>query len=115
MSERSDPTDLSDLDATASARAVREGRVSPRELVDAAGPRLEQVDPQLHVLLRERFAAAREEAAGDLPDGPFRGVSLLLKDIGALEAGEVTANGTSFLRDVRWPASSALATQSGCS
>lgn len=111
MSERSDPTDLSDLDATASARAVREGRVSPRELVDAAIARLEQVDPQLHVLVRERFAAAREEAAGDLPDGPFRGVPLLLKDIGALEAGEVTANGTSFLRDVRWPASSALATQ----
>jgi amidase len=39
-------------------------------------------------VIRTRFDLARKEAAGDLPDGPFRGVPILLKDIGCMVAGE---------------------------
>src|SRR3712207_7909879 len=44
---------------------------------------------------------------------PFRGVPLLLKDLGCHVAGEATNYGTSFLRDggVRWPTDSYLARQ----
>lgn len=100
--------DLADLGATGSAELVRSGQASPRELVDAAIERLEKVDPELHVLVRERYDAARAEADGDLPDGPFRGVPILLKDLGCHVAGEVTAYGTSFLRELRWPSDSFL-------
>jgi amidase len=103
------PDDLSLLDATASAELVRSGQATPAELVDAAIARLERLDPQLHVLARERFEAARREARGDLPGGPFRGVPLVLKDLGAHVAGEVTAYGTSFLREVRRPETSHVA------
>ena len=97
-------TDTTWLDATACAELVRTGQASPGELVDAAVDRLLRVDPQLSALVRERFDAARAQARGPLPDGPFSGVPLLLKDLGCHLAGEATHYGTSFLRDADWRA-----------
>ena len=106
-------TDTTWLDATAQAELVRSGEASPKELVEAAIDRIERVNPQLNAVIRERFDAARAEAAGDLADGPFRGVPMLLKDLGCHVAGDATHYGTSFLRDadVRWPTDSYLARQ----
>jgi amidase len=95
-------TDTTWLDATDQARLVRTGQVTPAELVDAAVERARRVDPQLSALVRDRFDAARAEARGDLPRGPFQGVPLLLKDVGAHLVGEATHYGTSFLRDADW-------------
>jgi amidase len=104
-------TETTWLDATGQAELVRRGEVSPKELVEAAIDRIQRVDPHLGAVVRERFDAARTEAAGELPDGPFRGVPMLLKDLGCHVAGEATDYGTSFLRDagVRWPTDSYLA------
>ena len=99
------------MDATAQAELVRSGQASPAELVEDAIERIERVNPQLDAVIRDRFAEARKEAAGELPDGPFRGVPMLLKDLGCHVAGETTQYGTSFLGDVRWPADSYLAQQ----
>lgn len=85
-------------DATAAARDVREGKVSPAELVDDAIARIEKVNPQLNAVIHERFDKARAEAAGDLPDGPFRGVPLLLKDLGASSAGDPLHYGNRALK-----------------
>ena len=81
------------LDATAQADLVRRGEASPAELVDAAIARIEALNPRLDAVIRTRFDQARAQAAGALPDGPFRGVPILLKDLGCLVAGEVTAFG----------------------
>ncbi|MGY1783440.1 amidase [Geodermatophilus sp. SYSU D00698] len=104
-------TEPTELDATAQADLVRRGEVSPAELVDAAIARIEATNAQFAAVIRERFDAARAEAAGTLPDGPFRGVPLLLKDMGAHMAGEETAYGLGPLRDahVRWRRDSHLA------
>ncbi len=101
------------LDATAQAELVRSRQASPTELVEDAIERIERVNPQLDAVIRDRFADARKEAAGDLPDGPFRGVPMLLKDLGCHVAGERTDYGTSYLRDadVRWPTDSHVARQ----
>ena len=104
-------TDLAWLDATAQADLVRRGEASPKELVEAAIARIEAVNPQLDAVIRTRFDAARTEAAGDLPSGPFRGVPLLLKDLGCVIAGEQTAYGIGPMQEVRWPVSSYLAEQ----
>src|SRR6202167_1146935 len=79
------------LDATALAELVRRGEASPRELVEAAIARIEAVNPKLDAVIRTRFDAARREAEGPLPDGPFRGVPILFKDLGCTVAGEPTA------------------------
>jgi amidase len=101
------------MDATAQAELVRSGEVSAKELVEAAIERIERVNPQLNAVIRERFDAARADAGDTLPDGPFRGVPMLLKDLGCHVAGEETHYGTSFLRDaaVPMPTDSYLARQ----
>src|SRR5260370_22652652 len=99
------------LDATAQADLVRRGEVSPKELTEEAIARVEAVNPRLDAVIRTRFDAARLEADGDLPDGPFRGVPILYKDLGCSVAGEPTACGIGPLRDVARPVTSYLAEQ----
>ncbi len=91
-------------DATALAELVRTGQATPRELVDEAIARIERLDPQLNAVIHERFAAARAEADGDVPDGPFRGVPFLVKDLGCEMAGEPHSMGNQALKDVGYRA-----------
>src|SRR6202012_888458 len=81
------------------------------ELTDAAIARIEAVNPKLDAVIWTRFDAARQEAAGDLPDGPFRGVPTLFKGLGCTVAGEPTAFGLGPLRDFPFPVTSYLADQ----
>src|SRR2546430_13470316 len=95
--------DLALLDATAQAELVRQRHVSPRELVDAAIARIERVNPQLNAVIIQRFEKARAEAAApDLPDGPFRGVPFLLKDLICHSAGDPYHAGMRLLRELGW-------------
>jgi amidase len=80
--------DVANLDATAQAELVRTKRASPRELCDAAIARIERFDPELNAVIHRMFEQARREAASNLPDGPFRGVPFLIKDLGIAAAGE---------------------------
>jgi amidase len=106
-----DTTDLTWLDATAQADLVRRGEASPKELVEGAIARIEQLNPRLDAVIRTRFDAARAEAGGDLPAGPFRGVPILLKDLGATVAGETTAFGIGPMAEAAMPVTSFLAEQ----
>jgi amidase len=103
--------DMTWLDATAQADLVRRGEVSPKELTEAAIARIEAVNPRLDAVIRTRFDAARQEADGDLPAGPFRGVPILFKDLGCTVEGEPTAFGVGPMREVAWPVTSFLAEQ----
>jgi len=87
------------LDATAQAELVRSGQVSAAELVDAAIARIEKLNPTLNAVIHPLFERARTAAAGALPEGPFRGVPLLLKDLGAELAGTPFCEGTAFAGD----------------
>jgi amidase len=91
--------DLALLDATAQAQLVRDGVVSPRELVDAAIARVERVNPQLNAVIHPRFERAQAEADA-APDGPFRGVPVLVKDLDGELAGEPLHLGNGLLRDL---------------
>jgi amidase len=94
--------DLSRLDATAQAALVRSGEATPLELVDAAIERIERVNPDLNAVITPLFDGARAAAAGDLPDGPFRGVPFLLKDLSAHSAGDPFHEGMAFLKERGW-------------
>jgi len=104
-------TETTWLDATAQAELVRRGEVSPKELVEAAIARIEAVNPRLDAVIRTRFDRARAEAGGELPDGPFRGVPILLKDLGCMTTGEPTAFGLGPLAEMPWPVTTYLAEQ----
>lgn len=94
--------ELAWADACALAELVRTKQVSPIELVDAAIDRIEKLDPQINAVIHKRFERAREEAAGELPDGPFRGVPFLVKDAICTTAGDPYHAGTRFLKAAGW-------------
>ena len=90
---------------------MRTGEASPAELVDAAIARIEATNPELNAVIHTSFDDARERAAGELPDGPFRGVPFLLKDLGMAYAGDPLHMGMRALKEAgfRAPADSTLA------
>jgi amidase len=106
-----DVTDTRWLDATEQAALIRRGELTPKDLVEAAIARIEELNPRLDAVIRTRFDAARAEAAGDLPDGPFRGVPMLIKDLACSFVGEPTAFGLGPMREFPWPVTSYLAAQ----
>lgn len=96
----SDLNEFDHLDAVATADAIRNGHLHPRDAVDAAIARIEAGNPALNAVIVERFEQARREAEGPLPDGPFRGVPILLKDLNGQMAGEPNYFGTRFLKAI---------------
>src|SRR5438046_8242404 len=95
--------ELALLYSTAQAELVRQRKASPRELVDAAIARIERVNPKLNAVIIQRFEKARAEAAApDLPDGPFRGVPFLLKDLICHSAGDPYHAGMRLFRELGW-------------
>jgi amidase len=103
--------ELARLDATAQAELVRRGEVSPLELVDAAIERIEASNGEINAVIHELYEKGRAEAAGELPDGPFKGVPFLLKDLGAAFAGNPLHMGMEYLKeaDFRAPVDTYLA------
>ncbi|MCC6224817.1 MAG: amidase [Microthrixaceae bacterium] len=92
--------DLADLDTIGVATAIQTGRLHPREAVEAAIARIEAGNSKVNAVISERFEAALEEADGPLPNGAFRGVPILLKDLTAQMAGEPNYLGNRLLRDI---------------
>jgi len=78
------------LDATALAQRVRSRAVSPRELVESAIAAIERVNPTLNAVVHRMYERARAVASDParLPDGPFRGVPFVVKDLDGAVAGE---------------------------
>ncbi|MDH3754158.1 MAG: amidase [Acidimicrobiia bacterium] len=94
---------LARLDATAQAALVRDGDVSPLELVDAAIARIESTNDRVNAVIHSMFDKARAAAtADDLPDGPFRGVPFLLKDLWPASAGDPYHLGNKALKEAEY-------------
>jgi len=91
--------DLSQLDATAQADLVRKGDATPLELVDAAIARVEKLNGELNAVIHPLYDRARAAAQSDaLPNGPFRGVPILVKDLDGELAGAPHHMGNKLLK-----------------
>ncbi|MBW2448192.1 MAG: amidase [Deltaproteobacteria bacterium] len=101
------------MDAVDQARLVRDGEATPLELVDAAIARIEATNPEINAVIFPTFEKARDAARGSIPDGPFRGVPFLVKDLGMTTAGDPYCQGSNFLKEAGWvaPTDSHLATK----
>lgn len=87
------------MDAVDQAALVDNGEVTPLELLEAAIERIERTDPALNAVVIRWFDHARDTARTDLPDGPFRGVPFLIKDLFAGYAGQRISNGNRALKN----------------
>lgn len=85
-----------DYDGLGLAALVRKGEVTPTELVEASIERIERHNPTLNAVVHKAYDEARAVAAGSLPDGPFRGVPFLIKDLGQQVKGWPRTSGSHF-------------------
>lgn len=86
-------------DATEIAAQVAAGAVSPDELLDDALARVAVLNPDLNAVVLMQEDVARRAIKAGLPEGPFRGVPFLLKDLGAEAIDFPTHNGSNLWRD----------------
>jgi len=100
--------EYADHDGLGLAALVETGAVSPAELVEAAIDRIERHNGALNAVVHKAFDEARATAAGPLPEGPFRGVPFLIKDLGLTVAGWPRSCGSRFARDLVDDADSGL-------
>lgn len=93
-------------DAVGIARLVRDGEVSPREVLDCALARIDAVNPKINAVIHRFDERARAQADGPLPEGPFRGVPFLVKDLdGVPRAGRSWSTGQNATQRGRQPGS----------
>lgn len=81
-------------DAVGLAALIRAGELRPREVAEAAIRRIEAVNPALNAVVHTRFDEALDEVEAGLPDGPLRGVPIVIKDLGADVAGLPATSGS---------------------
>jgi amidase len=93
-------SNYSSYDGLGLAALVKAGEVSPAELTEAAIERIERHNGALNAVVYKAYDEARKVAADALPDGPFRGVPFLIKDLGVSVAGWPKSHGSRFARDV---------------
>lgn len=86
-------------DAMGLAELVREGEVSPGELLEAAIGRVEARNPALNAVVMPMYDEARGSINAGLPDGPLKGVPFLLKDLGLFYKGFATTFGSRLFVD----------------
>lgn len=87
-------------DALGLAKLIKNGDVSPEELLDTALHHASTLNPQLNAIIHDMSSHAREQLAAGLPytdkNAPFYGVPFLIKDLLASYAGQPLRNGSAF-------------------
>ncbi|MDR3500845.1 MAG: amidase family protein [Parvibaculum sp.] len=104
-------SDYTKYDGLGLAALVAKGEVTPLELVDAAIERAEKHNPALNAIVYKAYDEARASAKGKLPDGPFKGVPFLIKDLGTKVKGWPRTSGSRFVADVVDDSDSLLTTR----
>ena len=90
------PDEYLSYDAVGLAELVAAGDLSPSELLQIAVSCVEKCDGHLNAVVDLFFDEATAAIDADLPEGPFKGVPFLLKDLVAEYAGRPTTAGSSL-------------------
>jgi amidase/6-aminohexanoate-cyclic-dimer hydrolase len=81
-------------DAIGLAGLIAKREVTPQELLDAVRRRFQAINPTLNATAQLFFDKAEEQIKQGLPDGPFKGVPFVLKDLGQQLKGTITSYGS---------------------
>jgi amidase len=88
------PDEYLSHDAVGLAARVIAGEVSAQEVFEAFLGRVSALNPRLNAVVSSDFEAAWAAIRAGLPDGPFRGVPYLIKDLHAPVAGLPLSHGS---------------------
>lgn len=81
-------------DAIGLAGLVRNGEISPHDLLEASINRIQARNPKVNAVVHTIYDFARKQIKEPLGDGPFAGVPFLLKDLDQALAGTPLSNGS---------------------
>jgi amidase len=81
------------------AELVRKKKVSPQELCEEAISRIEKINPKINAVIYRMYDLARKAAGDNLPNGPFKGVPFLCKDLVSSYAGVPMTKGSKSCKD----------------
>jgi amidase len=93
-----DLMEYSQYDALGLAGLVRQGDVTPRELVELAIRGIEKINPLINAVIEVYDDALDMAAQAMNHQGPFSGVPFLRKDLGATEAGRLQEMGSPLFK-----------------
>lgn len=91
------------------AELVRRKEVTPRELTDCALTAIEQVNPKLNAVIGLIVERADQVDEAALPNGPFRGVPFLVKDLVLHLANVPSDSGSRLFQGITAPYDTELA------
>ena len=91
--------DFERYDGLGLAELIRTKEVTPEEVLAATLERIDARNPRINAVVTRMDDQARAAIRAGLPDGPFRGVPYLLKDLGAIYTGVVTSYGSKIFAD----------------
>ena len=100
--------DLGAADATELAGLVAKGDVSATELLDAALAAVDARNPAINAVVLMQEGVARKAIADGLPQGPFRGVPFLIKDLGCEAVDFPSHNGSRLFADTTYTQDSSI-------
>lgn len=101
-------SEYASYDGLGLAELVKNKEVTPEELVDLAIQAIKELNPKLNGVNQILEEEALLEAKSDLPDGPFKGVPFLIKEM-ALHAKNVPVNmGSRLAEGIVYPVDSEL-------
>ncbi len=103
-----DLDDYETFDALGLADLVAKGEVTPKELLEAAITRVEEINPHINAIAHLAVDAAMASIERGLPEGPFRGVPFLLKDLGAAAIDYPSSLGSRLFANTHYSVDSAL-------
>ncbi len=86
--------DFGQYDGLGLAELIRKKEVSPDEVLAATLERIDTRNPAVNAVVMRMDEQARGAIRAGLPDGPFKGVPYLLKDLGVLYTGTITSFGS---------------------
>ena len=101
MEEKLGFAEYGNYDALGLAELVRKGDVSPSEVIEEAIERSQKLNPKLNFLTVEAYDEGRRMAADpSLPDGPFKGVPWLVKELATPWNGQPMTNSSPYMKDL---------------
>ena len=94
------------------AEMVRNKEITPGEIIEEAIQRAKSLNPELNFLTFEAFDEGRRMAADPaLPDGPFKGVPWLVKELATAWQGLPATNCCPYMKDLVAPSDSHTVTR----
>ena len=107
----SNVSNYSNYDGLGLAELVRNGDVTPRELLEDAYAAIDAINPELNGVVSRIPDLAEAEIAAGLPDGSFKGVPFLVKELGIQMKGSPSRCGSKLTEDLVAAEDTELATR----